>query len=79
VLELNVATQHPAGGAGVGAPPPLLKIRDLTVEFPVANERARVVDGVSLEVARGQTLGLVGESGSGKTLTALSVLGLIGP
>ncbi len=38
---------------------------------------ARVVDGVSLTLNRGETLGIVGESGSGKSMTALSVLRLV--
>jgi oligopeptide/dipeptide ABC transporter ATP-binding protein len=47
----------------------LLEIRDLRVEFGAT----RVVDGVSLSLDHGQTLGLVGESGCGKSVTALSI------
>ena len=53
----------------------LLDIRGLQVRFG-AEEAVR---GASLEVAEGEVLGLVGESGSGKSVTALAILGLLGP
>ena len=53
----------------------LLAVRDLCLE---AGGRT-LVEGVSFDVAPGETLGLVGESGSGKTLSALSVLDLLPP
>ena len=58
---------------------PLLKIEDLRTYFYSKNKQAfiRSVDNVSLEVGKGETLGVVGESGSGKSITALSVMGLI--
>jgi oligopeptide/dipeptide ABC transporter ATP-binding protein len=58
---------------------PLLKIEDLRTYFYSQSKQAfiRSVDGVSLEVAHGETLGVVGESGSGKSITALSLLGLV--
>ncbi len=57
----------------------LLKIEDLRTYFYSRSKQAfiRSVDGVSLEIAKGETLGVVGESGSGKSITALSVMGLI--
>lgn len=51
----------------------LLDIADLTLDLPTG---IRLLDGVSLQVEAGQTVGLVGESGSGKSLTARTVLGL---
>jgi len=57
----------------------MLEIRELTVEFPAADGVARVVEGASLSVARGQAVGVVGESGCGKSVTALSVLRLLPP
>ena len=59
---------------------PLLKIEDLRTYFYSKSKQAfiRSVDGVSLEIAKGETLGVVGESGSGKSITALSVMGLVG-
>jgi len=55
---------------------PLLEIRDLRVSFETRDGIVHAVDGVTLEVDRGRTLGVVGESGSGKSVTALTVMGL---
>jgi len=57
----------------------LLLIKDLRTYFYSRSKQAfiRSVDGVSLEIAKGETLGVVGESGSGKSITALSAMGLI--
>jgi oligopeptide/dipeptide ABC transporter ATP-binding protein len=56
---------------------PLLEVRDLRTHFFTREGVVRAVDGVSLSVDIGRTLGLVGESGCGKSVTALSILGLI--
>jgi len=56
---------------------PLLEIRDLSVRFDTAEGAITAVDGLSLTLAAGETLGLVGESGCGKSVTAMSVLKLI--
>jgi peptide/nickel transport system ATP-binding protein len=65
------------GGSAAGTP--LLRVRDLTVTFRSRGRRdVRAVDGVSLEVAAGETTGIVGESGSGKSVTSLAALGLLG-
>jgi oligopeptide/dipeptide ABC transporter ATP-binding protein len=55
----------------------VLRIEDLRTHFFTDEGVARAVDGVSLSVGRGRTLGLVGESGCGKSMTALSVLRLV--
>ena len=55
----------------------LLSIRGLRTYFYTESGIAKAVDGVDLEVRRGEVLGLVGESGSGKSVTALSILRLI--
>ncbi|MCQ9156904.1 ABC transporter ATP-binding protein [Acidomonas methanolica] len=52
---------------------PVLVLDDLSVRFGTAT----VLDGVSLHIARGETLALIGESGSGKSVTALAVMGLL--
>ncbi len=62
----------------LAAAPPLLTVTDLRIEFPYGGSGwVPVVDGVTFELQRGESLGFVGESGSGKTMTALSLLGLI--
>jgi oligopeptide/dipeptide ABC transporter ATP-binding protein len=57
---------------------PLLEVENLAVEFQTERGMLRAVDGVSLALQAGETLGIVGESGSGKSVTALSIMRLIG-
>ena len=69
------------------AGPPLLSVRGLSKHFPVFSDGfrrkisglIRAVDGISFDLAPGESLGLVGESGSGKTTTARCILRAIDP
>ena len=56
---------------------PLLEIEDLRTYIELREGTVHAVDGVSLYLEPGETLGIVGESGSGKTMTALSIMGLL--
>ncbi|MES2870009.1 MAG: ABC transporter ATP-binding protein [Pseudomonadota bacterium] len=55
----------------------LIEVRDLSVEFVTGKDPQRVVQGISFDIKRGETLALVGESGSGKSVTAHSILKLL--
>jgi peptide/nickel transport system ATP-binding protein len=57
----------------------LVEVRDLVKEFPTARGVFRAVDGVSLDIEEGETLGIVGESGCGKTTLGRMILRLIEP
>ncbi len=56
---------------------PLLEVTDLKTHFRTTNGIVRAVDGVTLRLERGRTLGIVGESGSGKTILSRTIMGLI--
>ncbi|MCA1635636.1 MAG: ABC transporter ATP-binding protein [Acidobacteria bacterium] len=56
----------------------LLEVKNLQTHFPTRAGLVKAVDGVSFSVGEGELLGLVGESGCGKSITALSVMRLIG-
>ena len=66
-----------SGPAGKAMNGKLLEIQDLKTYFYTEEGIVRAVDGVSVGIPKGKSLGLVGESGCGKTVTALSVLRLI--
>jgi peptide/nickel transport system ATP-binding protein len=58
------------------SPDPLLSVENLVVEYAVGHKTVHAVSGVSLQIARGETLGLVGESGCGKSTLGRAVLQL---
>ena len=66
-------------GEPVTATIPLVQIDDWKTWFKTPAGVLRAVDGVSLDIEQGSTLGLVGESGSGKTILSRSILGLVPP
>src|SRR5215471_15238691 len=56
---------------------PLLQIENLRVDFHLEEGILHAVDGISLSIEPGETLGIVGESGSGKSVSSLAILGLV--
>src|SRR6185436_441696 len=82
----QAAASTSPGSSGSEAARPLLEVKDLRTHFPIrrgawgrVRGHVRAVDGVSLHIARGETLGLVGESGCGKSTLGRSVLRLLEP
>ena len=55
----------------------VLQVSDLNVDIATARGTVRAVDGVSIDVPRGEAVGLVGESGSGKSMTLRAILGVL--
>jgi peptide/nickel transport system ATP-binding protein len=61
------------------APPPLLEVKNLRVEFPTRRGTLLALDDISFDIAPGEVLGVVGESGAGKSLTGAAIIGLLDP
>jgi oligopeptide transport system ATP-binding protein len=83
---LEAPMNAPASSPGNAPKAPLLKVEGLVKHFPITGgllgrvvDKVHAVDGVSFDIAEGETLGVVGESGCGKSTTGRCILRLIEP
>ncbi|MEM5313084.1 ABC transporter ATP-binding protein [Paraburkholderia sp. JHI869] len=79
VVVPRKAPERAAAGTQEADAAPLLAVRDLRVAYPQRNGAPvlHAVDGVSFEIARGETVGLVGESGCGKSTLSRAIMRLV--
>ena len=79
VPRLDAAVDSPDAETAPATSTPVIELRDVSVVFGRGRRAVRALDGVSLTVAPGETVGVIGESGSGKSTAARVALGLVPP
>jgi peptide/nickel transport system ATP-binding protein len=77
VTTSDPATESTVTTDRAGAGTPLLSVKDLVTRFATPRGVVRAVRGVSLDVARGESVAVIGESGSGKTVLVRSIMGIL--
>ena len=76
---MNFRRSKTASRVSHDATTPLLAVKDLSLEFRTRSGTVRALENVTLEVKKGETVGIVGESGSGKSVLAYAILRILDP